>query len=170
MSGDRILVASALTREAFAPFGEVLDVGGRDARPMNGDRAVRHHALAAAEASGPDARIILSIAVSKPVAHPVRVTMVERHPLGSQAFMPLGDGTLLVVVCPDECGEPGRPQAFVTAPGQGVSYRAGVWHGILAPIGERQGYLVVDRDGPAINLEERFFAEPWTVRMPPSDS
>lgn len=165
MSDDRTLVAAPLTRDAFAPFGDVLDVDGRSARPMNGDRALRHHALAVAEATGPDARIILSIAVSKPVVDPVRVTMVERHPLGSQAFMPLGGGTFMVVVCPDEGGVPGRPRVFVTAPGQGVSYRAGVWHGILAPIGEEQRFLMVDRDGPAANLEERFFAEPWTVRL-----
>lgn len=161
----RTLAARPLTREAFAPFGDVLDSGGDPPKPMNGDRALRYHALAAAQALGSDARVIVSIAVSKPVLGLVEIAMVERHPLGSQVFMPLDDGALLVVVCPDEGGRPGKPEAFIASRGQGVNYRANVWHGILAPIEQQQSYLIVDRDGPGLNLEEHFFEKPWFARV-----
>ncbi|GLS45085.1 ureidoglycolate lyase [Methylobacterium brachythecii] len=162
---SKTLTARPLTREAFAPFGDVLDIGGDPPKPMNGDRALRYHALAEAQVSGSDARVIVSIAVSKPVSGLVEIAMVERHPLGSQVFMPLDDGGLLVVVCPDEGGRPGRPEAFIAIWGQGVNYRANVWHGVLAPIERQQSYLIVDRDGPGVNLEEHVFEAPWFVRV-----
>jgi ureidoglycolate hydrolase len=65
--------------------------------------------------------------------------MVERHPFGSQAFMPLSPAPFLVVVCPDEGPDgPGQPHAFLTRPGQGVNYHRNVWHAVLTPIGENR--------------------------------
>ncbi|WP_147047693.1 ureidoglycolate lyase [Methylobacterium gnaphalii] len=159
------LTPRPLTRATFAPFGDVIDVCGDPPRPMNGEKALRYHALAEAYAHGSDARIVVSIAVSQPVSGLVDVSMVERHPLGSQTFMPLGGGSSLIVVCHDEQGRPGAPQAFIAANGQGVNYRANTWHGILSPIDRRQSFLVVDRDGSGNNVEEFFFDEPWIVDL-----
>ncbi|MBB3904000.1 ureidoglycolate lyase [Methylobacterium brachythecii] len=135
---------------------------------MNGEKALRYHALGSASVAGDEARVVISMVVSKPVSGLVEVAMVERHPLGSQAFMPLGEGRLLVIVCPDEDGRPGQPQAFVAASGQGVNYHADVWHGVLAPIDKRQSYLIVDRDGLGNNLQEHFFDAPWLIQLPGS--
>ena len=94
------------------------------------------------------------------------VTMVERHPFGSQIFMPLDQRPFLVVVCPDQNGRPGLPQPFVTAPGQGINYARNTWHAVLTPIGQPQNFLVVDRGGDGNNLEEFFFDEPFEIRLP----
>ncbi|WP_019903592.1 ureidoglycolate lyase [Methylobacterium sp. 77] len=162
----RHIVAQSLTAEAFAPFGAVIDKAAVDPRPMNAGKARRFHDLAALRATGEDARVVIGLVEAEPYALPLRVSLVERHPLGSQAFMPLNAAPFLVVVCPDEGGRPGRPQAFVTAPGQGICYDLGIWHGVLTPFGEPQEFLVVDRAGAGVNLEEVSFDEPWTVDLP----
>ena len=86
---ERVIAARPLTREAFAEFGAVIDRNGRVPRPMNGDRALRYHALATAQALGEGAEVVLSLVDSKPAPAPFRLAFVERHPLGSQAFIPV---------------------------------------------------------------------------------
>ncbi|WP_019997541.1 ureidoglycolate lyase [Aureimonas ureilytica] len=171
---SREIVAHPLTRAAFAPFGEVLDTDWAHHYPINRGRCERFHELARVETSGEeggeDGRAILSIFRGTPYALPLRLDLVERHPLGSQAFMPLDARPFLVIVCPDEGGRPGEPQAFLTAPGQGVNYRRNVWHGVLTPISGPQDFLVVDRGGAGVNLEEFPLPEPWTIRLPPTAS
>lgn len=165
-SEDRVLTARPLTREAFAPFGDVIDAEGPERFLINGGRCERIHDLARVEAAGPNARVLISIFRGTPYAFPLKLAMVERHPFGSQAFMPLGGKPFLVVVCADGPDGPGKPEAFVTAPGQGVSYPRNRWHAVLTPIGEPQDFLVVDRGGDGSNLEEHFFGEPWEIRLP----
>ena len=161
------LTAIPLTRDAFAPFGQVLDAGGwQNHYPINAGKCERYHDLATAEATGADARVILSVFKATPYDFPLKLTMVERHPFGSQAFMPLSPRPFLVVVAHDDGGKPGTPHAFLTSPGQGVNYPRNLWHGVLTPIGEAQDFLVVDRSGAEKNLEEYHFAEPWTVELP----
>ncbi len=163
---SRTILARPLTREAFAAFGDVLDTDGAERFPINGGMCERHHALATVEATGEGASAILSIFRGKPYPFPLDLALVEHHPFGSQAFVPLGGRPFLVVVCPDENGEPGRPEAFVTAPGQGVNYRRGVWHGVLTPIGEPQDFLVADRAGPGNNVVEFVYDQPWRIELP----
>ena len=163
---SRVIVARPLTRQNFAPFGEVLEVGGDNHYPINAGKAERYHDLATAEATGPSARVLISIVRGTPYGFPLALKMVERHPLGSQAFMPLSPKPFLVVVCPDDGSGPGTPQAFLAGPGQGINYPRGRWHGVLTPIGEPQDFLVVDRGGDGINLEEHFFEEPYEIRLP----
>ena len=95
--------------------------------------------------------------------------MVERHPFGSQAFMPLSPRPFLVVVAHDTPNGPGEPHVFLTHPGQGVNFPKGLWHGVLTPIGEAQDFLVVDRAGDEQNLEEHFFADPYEIHLPVED-
>ncbi|MDH6261744.1 ureidoglycolate lyase [Bradyrhizobium sp. BR13661] len=164
---DRTITPSLLTREAFAEFGDVIDKCGDIHFPINNGMTERYHGLAVTEASGPDARVVISIAEGMPYRFPLRLTMVERHPFGSQAFIPLGIRPFLVVVCRDDGFCPGEPLAFITQPGQGVNYRQSVWHGVLTPIGRMQDFLIVDRDGAGTNLEVFEFPEPYDIRLPP---
>lgn len=163
---SRIIGARPLTRDAFAEFGDVLDTDGANHYPINGGLCERYHDLARVEAEGPYARVLVSIFRAQPRAFPLKLSMVERHPFGSQAFMPLSQAPFLVIVCHDGPEGPGEPHAFLTAPGQGVSYPRNTWHGVLTPIGEEQRFLVVDRGGDGTNLEEHFFEEPWEIRLP----
>ena len=165
MSARRI-TAQPLTREAFAPFGVVIDKAGGAPRPMNAGMARRFHDLARIEVAGENAQVVMGLVEAKPYPLPLTLGLVERHPLGAQAFLPLTDAPFLVVVCPDERGRPGRPQAFLTAPGQGVCYAMNVWHGVLTPFGAPQDFVVIDRGGPGVNLEEFVFEEPWSIHLP----
>ena len=133
---------------------------------MNAGMARRFHDLAEIRAIGEGARVVIGLVEAEPYPLPLRVGLIERHPLGAQAFVPLNDAPFLVVVCPDEDGRPGPPQAFVTAPGQGVCYAIGTWHGVLTPFGAPQEFLVIDRGGTGTNLEEVRLDEPWTVALP----
>lgn len=158
--------AIPLTRENFAPFGEVLDTDWANHYPINAGKCERYHALASADVTGPNARVIMSIFRGTPYDFPLRLTLMERHPLGSQAFMPLSPRPFLVVVAHDDSGKPGVPHAFVTAPGQGVNYPKNLWHAVLTPIGEPQDFLVVDRAGDGVNLEEHHFETPYEIQLP----
>ena len=163
---DRTVVAAPLTAQAFAPFGRVIDREQVAPRPMNAGKARRFHDLAAITVAGEGAQAVVGLVEAEPYPVPLVVGLVERHPLGAQAFVPLNAAPFLVVVCPDADGRPGRPRAFVTAPGQGVCYAAGTWHGVLTPFGATQDFVVIDRGGPGVNLEEHIFLEAWTVRLP----
>lgn len=160
----RKLAIEPLTAEAFAPFGQVIEVSERAKHfPINAGLAERYHDLAPVEVKGEDGRAIISIVRATPVTLPLTLKMVERHPLGSQAFMPLSDRPFLVVVAPDDGGRPGTPCAFMTKAGQGVNYPPGQWHGVISPLYAVSDFLLVDRGGEAKNLEEHVFAEPFLV-------
>ena len=163
---SRAITARPLTREAFAEFGDVIDTDWANHYPINGGMTERYHDLAGIEAIGRNARVLISIFHGKPYTFPLELKLVERHPLGSQAFIPLGGRPYLVVVCHDTADGPGEPRAFVAGPSQGVNYPRNRWHAVLTPIGEPQDFLVVDRGGDGVNVEERHFAEPWTIGLP----
>ena len=94
----------------------------------------RFHDRARMEFDG-DGRAGISLGWGRPYPLPHAFRLVERHPLGSQAFVPMSEEPFLVVVAPDEGGRPGRPRAFITRPGQGVNYLRNAWHGVLTPLG-----------------------------------
>jgi ureidoglycolate lyase len=163
MTASRVIITEPLTAAAFAPFGDVLEAAGVS-HPINGGMCDRFHDRARLDFAG--GRAGISLARGRPYPLPLRLDLVERHPLGSQAWMPLEGRPFLVVVAPDEGGCPGRPRAFLTAPGQGVNYLRGIWHAVLTPLGAAQTFLVVDRTGDEPNLEEHRFEESWTVTAP----
>lgn len=166
------LVPKALTREAFAPFGDVIETAGALARKINNGTTTRFHDLAKVETSGEGARCLINIFRGDAFKLPVTISMLERHPLGSQAFFPLHSGKWLVVVGKDEGGIPGDPVAFMVeaeqgGPGEtrlrGVNYHRNVWHHPLITLDEPGDFLVVDRGGSGNNLQEHFYAGSWTI-------
>ncbi|MGG7567119.1 ureidoglycolate lyase [Rhodovulum sp. DZ06] len=165
---SRTIPLLPLTEEAFAPFGEIIAKRAEPSFPINGGMCDRHHALAVMDLLGEGARGIISIGHGRPYPEPLEIGLVERHPLGSQAWIPLHDRPFAVVAAPDEGGRPGTPVAFLTAPRQGVNYRAGVWHAPLRPLGAAGDFLIVDRDGPGENLEEYTYDSPWIVTTDPA--
>jgi ureidoglycolate lyase len=160
----RRLVARPLDAAAFAPFGEVLEAAGAPDRWINAGRCARFHDRARLDFG--DGQAGISIFRSEPCALPYRFDLVERHPEGSQAFLPMTAAPFLVIVAPDDGGRPGTPRAFLAAAGQGVNYRRGVWHGVLAPLHPPGLFAVVDRIGPGANLQEHRYPEPWEVVLP----
>ncbi|HHS94784.1 MAG TPA: ureidoglycolate lyase [Rhodobacterales bacterium] len=150
-----------LTPEAFAPFGDVLEAGGDPDMIINQGMCGRYHDRAAIDVS--DGRAGISLFKASPRNLPYELEMVERHPAGSQAFLPMSEAPFLVIVAPDEGGKPGRPLAFLTAPGQGVNYHRGTWHGVLTPLHEPGLFAVIDRIGEGPNLEEHWFETPLRI-------
>lgn len=150
-----------LTPQAFAPFGDVLDATGAPDKLINQGMCGRYHDRA--ELDFGTGRAGISLFNAEPRELPYRLDMVERHPEGSQAFLPMTQNPFLVIVAPDRGGLPGQPMAFRTAAGQGVNYRRGVWHGVLTPLHAPGLFAVVDRIGGGDNLEEHWFDAPYVI-------
>lgn len=157
----RTITPTPLTPKAFAPFGDVLQL--RDAPDMmiNQGLCGRHHDLANMDFDG--GRAGISLFDAEPRTLPYRLNMVERHPLGSQAFLPLTPAPFLVIVAPDDGGKPGTPRAFLTAPHQGINLHKNTWHGVLTPLHAPGIFAVIDRIGDGNNLEEFWFDAPYSV-------
>ncbi len=155
------LKSAPLTAGAFAPYGDVIEVSGAPDKLINQGMCGRHHDIARLDFD--DGRAGISLFDAKARKFPHVVDMVERHPQGSQAFMPVSGAAFLVVVAEDEDGTPTRLKAFVTQPGQSINLHRGVWHGVLAPINQPGQFVVVDRIGAGDNLQEHWFETPFLV-------
>lgn len=149
---------SPLTAEAFAPFGEVLEA------PSEPGRRYFDEALGNARAH---ARTSLSLARVPPTPErPLVARQMERHAFSSQSFVPLGTARWLVIVAPH--GRDGKPdaaaaRAFVAGPGQGITYRADVWHHPLTVLDAGAVFAVLMwRDGSSGD-EEFVDVEPFLV-------
>lgn len=142
-----------LTAEAFAPFGDVLECAGEPDKLINAGLCGRYHDRADLD-FGPQGRAALSIFNAQPRSLPYSFDLLERHPEGSQAFIPMTENPFLVIVATDVDGKPGTPRAFLTAPHQGVNFHRGTWHGVLTPLAAPGFFAVVDRIGATANLEE----------------
>ena len=153
-----ILKPEPLTQAAFAPFGKVIEADPATAIEINSGFTTRFHKLATAQT---DADTILSIFRGRP--RPLQIAMLERHPKGSQAFVPLNGRQWLAVVA--ETPDQHACRAFMCQGGQGLIYAANVWHHPLLVLGEVQDFLVVDRDGDGSNLEEVFFENPSRIEV-----
>lgn len=156
-----VLKVAPLTAEAFAPYGDVIEVRGAPTKMINQGMCGRHHDLATLDFADGRAGISLFDAQARHLPHVV--DMVERHPEGSQAFMPISQVQFLVIIADDDAGMPTNLKAFVTAPGQSINLHRGVWHGVLAPIEAPGQFVVVDRIGDGPNLEEHWFDAPYVV-------
>lgn len=162
------LILEPLCRAAFAPFGEVIEADAAAHHfPINGGTTERYHDLAHLQ-PGPEGRLIASIFRAQPRALPLRIEMLERHPLASQAFVPLSGRPYLVVVArPGPPPEAGTLRAFLASGQQGVNYAPGVWHHPLIALEATSDFLILDRSGPGGNCDECRIAPPRLLsRLP----
>ena len=155
------IVIEPITADAFAPFGDVFDASGAPDKIINMGKCGRYHDRASLDFV--DGKAGISIFNAEVRTLPYDLSLVERHPLGSQAFIPMAMVPFLVIVAPDENGRPGTPRAFMTQAGQGINFHRGTWHGVLTPLHEPGLFAVVDRIGDGANLEEFFFVQPYVV-------
>ncbi len=155
--GMRTVRTEPLTSAAFAPFGEVLEAAG-EFRLINAGLCRRFHDRAAPDIL--DGRAGISVFSAEPRSLPYALDLIERHPLGSQAFLPMTQHPFLVIVSE---GPEAMPRAFLTDGAQGINLHRGSWHGVLTPLQAPGLFAVVDRIGEGANLEEFRFAEPWII-------
>jgi ureidoglycolate lyase len=154
----RRVTIEPLTAGTFAPFGDVLEAAGAPDRMINEGLCARFHDRARLDFGTGRAGISLFCAECRSL--PYRLSLVERHPEGSQAFLPMTADPFLVIVTesPDA-----TPRAFLTDGAQGVNLHRGTWHGVLTPLTGPGLFAVVDRIGAGANLEEHRFEEAWEV-------
>lgn len=143
-----------LTKQAFAPFGDVVTTDGAELRLINQGSTERFHDLARIDVSAEGGHAIVSLFRGQSFEPPIDIAMMERHPLGSQLFYPLSGRPFLAVAAPDEDGRPGTPLAFFCPPDTGVNYARNTWHHPLLSLEAVSDFLVIDREGPGSNLEE----------------
>lgn len=159
-----LLQPLALSAENFAPFGHVIDRQQHGHFLINGGSTERYHQMAQVDTGPEDGQAIISI-FRKPKADkfPLEIKMLERHPFGSQAFIPLkGKPFLIVVAPPGDQPDPNQMRLFISDGTQGVNYAAGVWHHPLIATVDEDELLVVDRSGRLPNCDE-FTFEPDQV-------
>ena len=165
MSADlRPLRVEPLTADAFAPYGAVIEADPASAREINAGATIRFHALARVELDSAGSAILSIFRSRARPPGPIALGMVERHPEGSQAFMPLAGAEDWLVAVADR-PEPGALRVFRARRDQGVQYARGVWHHPLLTLGAERDFLVADRDGPGANLEEVRFARPRLLEL-----
>ena len=158
-ASPRILVAESLTAVAFAEFGDVVEARGHYGL-INSGTARQFADLAGIDVAGEGGRPCVSIYRATPCALPLPIRMLERHPLGSQLFMPLsGERFLAVVAPPAAVPDRAAVRAFLTNGHQGVNYRRGTWHHPLIALAGTGEFLVIDRTGPGANCDEFQFGD-----------
>ena len=153
-----------LTRTAFAPFGDVIEASDAAHHfSINDGNTERYHDLARIE-PGVDGHAIVSIFRGQPRALPFTVTMMERHPKASQAFVPLSGRPYLVVVA-DPASTPTAEdlRVFLCRADQGVNYAPGVWHHPLLALEVVSDFLIIDRAGPGENCDVVSLEHPGVI-------
>ncbi|UYM16747.1 ureidoglycolate lyase [Endozoicomonas euniceicola] len=149
------LAAEPLTQAAFAPFGDVVEARGIPL-VINQGRCYKYCDLTSVSTDR-DGHSSVHIFKTSAIRQPCKLDLFERHPLGSQTFMPLEKQRFLVVVA--ESSDSDEPdlstlRCFLTNGSQGVTYRAGVWHHPLLSLDIPSDFLVLDRGGPGHNCDE----------------
>ena len=158
------LKPQALTSEQFAPYGDVIESVLDRTAAMNAETFERFDDLCNIDMQD-DGRVSVSIARCRlATSLPLRIDMVERHPLGSQAFVPLTPCRMVIVVAPPGKGvTAGDLRAFVTNGRQGINYHRGTWHMPLIAFDTGREFLIIDRAADVPNCDVHNFDETITL-------
>ncbi len=160
----RTLTPIALTSTNFADFGDVVEARG-EAKPINYGQTKRYHDLASVDVTKNNGKALVNIFRSTPLPAPIKIEIMERHPLSSQLFMPLSGFPYLVVVAPKGEFDESRIQVFLATPGQGVNYHAGTWHHYSLALDAISDFLVIDRGGNGDNCDEVRLVNPLIINI-----
>lgn len=158
------IIPEQLNQDSFKPYGEVIELSGVEPITINGGNCQRYSDLASLDICS-SGRAGISLFDAKAYSNPLTLTYVERHPLGSQAFLPTSNDPYLVVVARDQQDIPQTPKAFITNGYQGVNYHRNTWHGVLTPIVQQSLFVVIDYIGSKDNLEEYEFSTPYLIEI-----
>lgn len=155
MKGENIqLIVKTLTPDNFARFGDVISISDNVKHfSINSGHTERYHDLAHIDVSSENGHTLVNIFRSNPLAFPIALHMMERHPLGSQAFMPLNNQPYLVVVAPAGSFDLSLIEVFLASAEQGVNYHKGTWHHFCLALNQVSDFLVIDRGGPGDNCD-----------------
>jgi ureidoglycolate lyase len=142
-----VITIEPLTAAVFAQFGDVIEAADTANNfTINQGFAQRYHDLARLDVAAHSGYPMVSIFKAKPRSLPLQLRLLERHPLGSQAFIPLSlESFLVVVACADGVPQLTDIRCFRTAAGQGVNYARGTWHHPLIALHTACDFLVIDR-------------------------
>jgi ureidoglycolate lyase len=151
------LIPEPLTQQAFAEFGTVIDPQMDKSFLINEGTTRRFDDLADVDVSIGGGTPIISIFSAQRRAFPVQIKMMEKHPLGSQAFLPMQPHPWIVVVATGDVPSAATCRAFLANGNQGVQYATGTWHHPLLIRVPTQDFWIVDRKGGGENLEEIMF-------------
>ena len=146
------IIPKKITKENFSLFGDMIST--KDAKPIdiNAGYAKRFDDLANINTSKDNGKTIVSIFSAKKRSFPMKIDMMEKHPLGSQAFIPMKETTFLVLVAPEnDKPDLNKIESFIVPSGVGINYKPGIWHFPLIAT-EDMNFLVVDRKGAGENL------------------
>ena len=142
-----------LTSQGFQNFGDVVEIGAASGVVINQGFAERFDGLANIDVATGGGAVNVSLFTARPRPLPIEVGVMERHPLGSQMFVPMQGRPWLALVCGDPA-DAASYRAFRASGSQGVNYARNVWHHPLLVFDADSLFLVVDRAGPGVNLEE----------------
>jgi ureidoglycolate lyase len=152
MEDNKQITPELLTCENFAPFGDVIEVNDNAKNfSINDGFTQRYHDLAAVDVTQENGRTLINIFRSTPLVQPVSINMMERHPLSSQAFIPMGQHPFLVVVAPKGELDTTRIRVFLASSNQGVNYHKGTWHHYCLALHQVSDFIVIDRGGAGDN-------------------
>ena len=141
-----------ITKKSFSKFGELINTKNKKSISINNGYAKRFHDLGKINTSSKKGSPIISIFSAKKRSFPMKINMMEKHPLGSQAFIPMKESTFLVFVAP-KGKEPdvSKIKSFIVPKQTGVNYKPGIWHFPLISK-KNMNFLVIDRKGKGNNL------------------
>ena len=149
---EKIIIPNKITKDNFSSFGDIIST--KDVKPIdiNEGYAKRFDDLADIDISNDEGKAIVSIFSALKRNFPMKIDMMEKHPLGSQAFIPMKETTFLVLVAPQgDKPDIKMIKTFIVPPGIGINYKPGIWHFPLISTVD-MNFLVVDRKGPGNNL------------------
>ena len=149
---EKIIKPIKITRSNFATYGDLISANDINPIDINAGYAKRFDNLADLNTSKNGGKSIVSIFSALKRTFPMTIDMMEKHPLGSQAFIPMKETTFLCFVAPPgELPEINKIQSFIIPPKMGINYKPGVWHFPLIST-EDTDFLVIDRKGSGENL------------------
>jgi len=149
---EKIVKPIKISRSNFSAYGDLISADGIDPAGINAGYAKRFDNLANVDASKDGGKTIVSIFSALKRTFPMKIDMMEKHPLGSQAFIPMKETTFLTFVAPPgESPEISKIQSFIIPPKTGINYKPGIWHFPLIST-EDTNFLVIDRKGSGENL------------------